>query len=96
MSSFDNSDALDKRQDNIDEEISSEVCSLDFSSDVHLGFIPNDDDQDQEQEQNELFLNPIWSDWDGGKMGGYPVCGIRCFSHVYLWTYVACTNIHFS
>lgn len=35
------------------------------SSNVQLGFV--------EEGRNEMFLSTRWQDWDGGKIGGWPV-----------------------
>ena len=46
------------------------------TSGVQLGFV--------EMDRNDLFLNKNWSDWDGGKIGGWPVGSFR---RIYYNTY---------
>ena len=95
----------DNNDNNDDNDDNSEVCSLDFSSDVQLGFIPNINDNKNKNkyndsnvntnsndtiEQNVLFHYPIWSDWDGGKMGGIPVSS---FEYIYIYNIYNIYNI---
>ncbi len=47
----------------------SEVRSEDMSESVQLGLL-----EPMPPVSQPLFLHPHWGSWDGGKVGGKPVC----------------------
>jgi hypothetical protein len=58
-----NDEDYDDNEDEEDEELPQD-------SHIQLGYI----DQDTTQPINQLFLSPNWKEWDGGCVGGKPVC----------------------